>query len=401
MLTEHRQKTILDSTNGGIGAEFFQSIDENVPTIQDFINSNVMEQVTVKRPKPRCIDLFCGCGGLSKGFELAGFEVVGGIDFNEAAIKTFNRNFKNGKGICCDILNVDKKFIIEEFDNLKDIDVIIGGPPCQGFSSANRHNREGDDPRNKLFFEFVKFVDTAKPKVVVIENVRGIITNNNGYAKDRIIEIFKERGYKVAHQILDASSYGVPQKRLRNFFVMTKDELFDFKNLKTIDKPVTVQEAIADLYSIDSNEQYVEPQNPNSYLTYLRQHTKGLENHDVRFPAEIVQKRISFVKQGHNWQDVPVELWPTQRNNRHSSAYKRLDEKAPSVTIDTGNNHSNYFHPLYNRIPTVREAARLQSFPDGFIFVGNRSEQYRQVGNAVPPLLAKTIASEIIKKHLK
>ncbi|MDY6329932.1 MAG: DNA cytosine methyltransferase [Fibrobacter sp.] len=356
---------------------------------------------TRQKKKPTCIDLFCGCGGLSKGFELAGFKIVGGIDFNAAAIKTFNRNFKDGKGICCDILNVDKKFILNEFDNLKNIDVIIGGPPCQGFSSANRYNRECDDPRNKLFFEFIKFVDIAKPKAIVIENVRGIITKNNGYAKDRITEIFEERGYKVTHQILDASEYGVPQKRLRNFFVMTKNSPFSFASLKKIEKPITVSDAISDLYSYEKNQKYTEPTSPNVYLAYLRKGSTGLVNHDIRYPAEIVQKRISFVKQGRNWQDVPKELWPTQRNNRHSSAYKRLSDDMPSVTIDTGNNHSNYFHPRYNRIPTVREAARLQSFPDVFEFVGNRSEQYRQVGNAVPPLLAKVVAEEIIRSHLK
>ena len=141
-----------------------------------------------------------------------------------------------------------------------------------------------------------------------------------------------------------------------------------------------------------------------AYQKYLRRVDNLIYNHDNRYPAEIVQQRISFVPQGGNWQQVPVELWPSDRNNRHSSAYKRLDEKQPSVTIDTGNSHSNYFHPLFNRIPTVREAARLQSFPDEFVFVGNRSEQYRQVGNAVPPLLAKAIAmriKEILDKYEK
>ena len=144
--------------------------------------------------KYNCIDLFCGCGGLSEGFKLAGFNIVGGIDFNAKAIDTYNHNFKEAKGICCDLLQMDKDKIIEEFGDLKNIDVIIGGPPCQGFSSANRWQKETADPRNKLFFEFVKFVDLAKPKAVLIENVRGIVTRDNGYAKQRIEEIFKERG---------------------------------------------------------------------------------------------------------------------------------------------------------------------------------------------------------------
>lgn len=142
------------------------------------------------------------------------------------------------------------------------------------------------------------------------------------------------------------------------------------------------------------------PNTPKTkYQKYLRNKNNIIYNHDVRYPAEKVQHRISFVPQGGNWKNVPAELWPSDRKNRHSSAYKRLKEDDVSVTIDTGNNHSNYFHPKYNRIPTVREAARLQSFPDDFIFLGNRSDQYRQVGNAVPPLLAKSIA-EAIKELL-
>jgi len=348
----------------------------------------------------KVIDLFCGCGGLSEGFRLAGYTIVGGVDFNAPAIKTFNKNFPEAKGICCDLLNMDQSKIVQEFGDLSEIDVIIGGPPCQGFSAANRYKIEGEDPRNKLFFEFVKFVDLAKPKAIVIENVRGIVTSNNGYAKDRIYEIFESRGYSVNHRILNASDYGVPQRRLRNFFVMIRSDVkFDFDNLAKVKNEITVEDAIGELYGHEennSNEPFVLDIVPSTlYRRYLRASNNEVPNHEVRYPAEKVQHRISFVPQGGNWQDVPEELWPNDRKNRHSSAYKRLDVNEPSCTIDTGNNHSNYFHPLYNRIPTVREAARLQSFPDDFIFMGNRSEQYRQVGNAVPPLLAKVIADEL------
>lgn len=353
-----------------------------------------------ERKLPRVIDLFCGCGGLSEGFKLAGYTIVGGVDFNGPAIETYNKNFPEAKGICCDLLNMDQNKIIEEFENLEDIDVIIGGPPCQGFSAANRYKIEGEDPRNKLFFEFVKFVDLAKPKVVVIENVRGIVTSNNGYAKDRIYEIFESRGYSVNHKILSASDYGIPQRRQRNFFVMIKEgNKFDFDSLVKVAKEVTVEDAIGELYNYEdnnTNDPFVLPNEANSvYRKYLRSEDNKVANHEVRYPAEKVQHRISFVPQGGNWKYVPEKLWPTDRKNRHSSAYKRLDVNQPSCTIDTGNNHSNYFHPLYNRIPTVREAARLQSFPDDFVFKGNRSEQYRQVGNAVPPLLAKVIADQL------
>lgn len=347
------------------------------------------------------LDLFCGCGGLSEGFYLAGCNIIGGIDFNSAAIATYQKNFPQSKAICCDMLEITKDQIQKWLPSINEVDIVIGGPPCQGFSAANRYHLEGLDPRNKLFFEFVKFVELIQPKFVLIENVRGIITSNNGYAKERIYEIFENLGYSVTHRILNAADYGVPQNRLRNFFVISKGAPFDFDTIVRGTETTTVKDAIGELYDFEDHttESIKLTSAPDTrYRKYLRGATNTVFNHDIRYPAEKVQERIAFVPQGGNWQDVPEDMWPSQRNNRHSSAYKRLLENEPSVTIDTGNNHSNYFHPLYNRIPTVREAARLQSFPDDFVFVGNRSEQYRQVGNAVPPLLAKKIAEAIIRR---
>jgi len=345
-----------------------------------------------------CLDLFCGCGGLSKGFELAGFDVVGGVDFNAPAIRTFARNFPGAKAVCCDLMKMEPAQIAAEFP-CKRLDVLIGGPPCQGFSTANRYaDEEKRDPRNKLFFQFVKFVEMYEPRAILIENVRGILTMNNGYAKKRIYSIFREHGYHVNNEILNAADFGVPQRRLRNFFVMLREEEFDFGSLVRVPHCPTVKEAIGEFYEFENNSDGVvvlKSPPETSFQKYLRLADSSVSNHDVRYPAQKVQDRISFVPQGGNWQDVPAEMWPTNRNNRHSSAYKRLLETDQSCTIDTGNNHSNYFHPLYNRLPTVREAARLQSFPDSFVFTGNRSEQYRQVGNAVPPLLAKAIADRI------
>ena len=182
------------------------------------------------------------------------------------------------------------------------------------------------------------------------------------------------------------------------FRSLNKDK-FDFKTIKKVSPCPIVKEAIGELYKYEDNHGVMELQlEPKTeYQQYLRASNNVVVNHDVRYPAQKVQDRIAYVPQGGNCSDVPEELWPSQRSNRHSSAYKRLVENDQSVTIDTGNSHSNYFHPLYNRIPTVREAARLQSFKDEFIFEGNRSEQYRQVGNAVPPLLAKAIADRLME----
>lgn len=347
--------------------------------------------------KYKVLDLFCGCGGISEGFRLAGCEIVMGIDINQAAIDTYNKNFGEGKGVCCNLLDYNENEIVKSKILNEGIDIIIGGPPCQGFSAANRWNDTSNDVRNQLFFEYVKFVDLLKPKAILIENVGQIITKNNGYVKDKIYEIFESRGYKVNHSILKAEEYGVPQKRRRNFFVILRNEVFDFSSIKK-EKLVTVKEAISDLYNFKQNEDgiYLGKKPTNDYMEYIR-NSKYIFNHYISYPTLDTQLKMNYVPQGGNWRNIPEHMFKTIRNNRHSSAYRRLSENEPSVTIDTGNAHSNYYHPLYNRIPTVREAARLQSFSDSFVFMGSKSEQYVQVGNAVPPLLAKAIATTIIE----
>ena len=349
--------------------------------------------------KHKVLDLFCGCGGLSEGFRLAGFDIVMGIDFNRAAIDTYNQNFGENKGVCIDLLEYQSEQIVASSAMKEKVDVIIGGPPCQGFSSANRWNDTNNDPRNKLFMEYFKFVKLLNPDVVVIENVAQITSKNNGEVKDAIYELYEELGYTVSHAVLKAEDYGVPQKRRRNFFVMLKNEAFDFDSLVKLPK-VTVKEAIGDLYDYKQNDDGVYLGKPatNAFLKYAR-NSEYIKNNYIAFPSLATQEKMKHVPQGGNWRDIPPEMFKTVRNNRHSSAYRRLKEDDQSVTIDTGNAHSNYYHPLYNRIPTVREAARLQSFSDAFVFCGSKSDQYRQVGNAVPPLLAKALA-DAIKKTL-
>jgi len=347
------------------------------------------------------LDLFSGCGGISLGFKLAGFNISGGVDIDPDSIKTFQKNFPKSKAICESLLEYSDEKIIEDFGG-EEIEIVVGGPPCQGFSSANRWQKENEDPRNKLFFEYLRFVELLKPKAVVIENVRGILTRDNGFAKSRIEKLLKDLGYIVDCKVLNASDYGVPQNRLRAFFVAIRNdykETFDFDQLIKKQK-VTVKEAIGELYDLDKNPKRKLTTKPqNKYLKYLRKENQEIFNHETKYPAKLTQERISHVPQGGNWANIPTELFPNNRSNRHSSAFKRLDEQACSVTIDTGNAHSNYFHPLYNRIPTVREAARIQSFKDDFILEGSRTSQYRQIGNAVPPLLAKAVADEL-KKYL-
>ena len=349
----------------------------------------------------KVLDLFCGCGGLILGFEQAGFEIIGGIDINPDAIATFQLNFPHAAAIQGDLEMLSIEAIQEHIPHLAKVEVLIGGPPCQGFSSANRWTHESEDVRNRLFFEFVALADYIQPKAILIENVRGIITKDNGYAKDRIYQIFQERGYNVCHRVLNASHYGVPQNRHRNFFVMTKKSDFNFDTLVESESTPTVGEALREMYVFESATEtdthvFANPATTD-YQRYLRASDNRIRNHEIRYPAQIVQERIGHVPQGDNWRAVPTELWPTQRNNRHSSAYRRLHEERPSVTIDTGNTHSNYFHPTFNRLPSPREAARLQSFPDSFFFTGTRSPQYIQVGNAVPPLLAKAIAKALLE----
>lgn len=352
------------------------------------------------KKKYKVLDLFCGCGGISEGYYLSGFDIAGGIDFNEHATLTFKHNFKNAKVHSIDITTFPNEQILEEYG---DVDVIVGGPPCQGFSTANRHQKETDDPRNKLFFEYIRFVQQIHPKLIMIENVRGLLTRDSGYAIDRIKEILGAEEYNITYRVLDASEYGVPQNRKRAIIVGVrkdfKDVFFDFDRLVKQPK-TTVGDAIGELYTFEQSpegKKTISTPADTPLRKFLRTEDNTILDQDIVYPAQKVQDRIMHVPQGGNWQDVPEGLWPNNRKNRHSSAYKRLDPNTQSCTIDTGNAHSNYFHPIYNRIPTIRESARLQSFPDSFEFQGPRGSKYRQVGNAVPPLLAKAIADEIKK----
>ena len=322
--------------------------------------------------KIKVLDLFCGAGGLSLGFQMAGYCIYGGVDFSEAAMLTHKNNFNSKYEYCGDISNISDETIERKFVNK--IDIIIGGPPCQGFSGLNRRNKDGNDPRNMLFKQYLRFVSIIKPKVVVIENVKQILSAKNGTVKNEIIEVLTNLGYNVVYSILDASKYGVPQSRHRNIFVGVKKEIgiFDFNLLKNYERPmVTVYDAISDIADIedyvvcDKNKSsfYQLNEAKTEYQKIMRKGMDGkLYNHLMYYPTANVQKMISYVPQGGNWKYVPKELFKSERDNRQSNYLRRLSYDSQSITIDTG--HNVYFHPVFNRVPTIRESERLQSFQD-------------------------------------
>lgn len=347
------------------------------------------------------VDLFCGAGGLSKGFMDAGFDVKLGVDFDDAALNTFAKNHGDAEALKLDLF--DLKNIIQIENKLKEkdvdqLDVLIGGPPCQGFSLAG--NRVESDERNGLYTAMVKTAELLKPKVVLLENVPGMLTLYDGKVKERIFDDFEKLGYKMNVKVLYAPEYGIPQIRKRAIFigVLNGKEPFDYPTpLLKENEFITCEQAISDLPSLEGDEDYsvntvrdylCEPM--TEYQKKMRTNSNSVHNH---MPTKHAQKTIDHIKlvpDGGKYTDLPSEL--ADKFKYHESLH-RYNSRKPSLTIDTG--HRTHFHYKYNRIPTVRENARLQSFPDDFIFYGNKQQQYRQVGNAVPPLLGYALAKQI------
>ena len=343
------------------------------------------------------IDLFCGCGGFSKGFEEAGFDICMGIDVWGDATNTYKKNFPNSKVITGDITKYtgnDLLHILEQ--KAEEIDVIIGGPPCQGFSVSGK--RMMDDPRNSLYKSFVKIVRDIHPKAFVMENVPGLAKLFEGVIKKQVINDFSELGYKVKVQQLIACDFGVPQARKRIFFVGIRSDIGKDYNFPTPQygeglKPyITCQDAISDLDFIGDTTLLQEHASyelaaQTEYQNEMRANSNALLNHVATIHTDKTRSIIKMVPDGGNYKDLPQELWSTRKVH---IAWTRMDSKKPCFTIDTGHNH--HFHYRANRVPTVRESARIQSFPDNFEFLGIKTSQLKQVGNAVPPLLSKAVA---------
>lgn len=348
------------------------------------------------------LDLFSGAGGLSRGFLDAGYNVVLGVDFDDMALKTFKENHGNAEAMKLDLFNHENISYIEEFLKSRniDLDVLVGGPPCQGFSLAGP--RDVDDKRNTLYTAMVKVAEKFKPKVVVLENVPGLLKLYEGKGAKRIIEDFTKIGYKIKPQILYAPDFGIPQIRKRVIFVglLNSEEEFEFPTpIYSKNEYITCEQAISDLPALDGilgeEVQEYEYEPISEYQNIMRKKSNKIYNHIGTIHADKTIKMISMVPEGKNYKALPEEY---RSQFKYNEALTRYHSKKPSLTINTG--HRSHFHYKYNRIPTVRESARLQSFPDDFIFYGNKTQQYKQVGNAVPPMLGYYIALKL-KKYLK
>ena len=343
------------------------------------------------------IDLFAGCGGLSKGFMDAGFDIIVGVDNDQAALNTFAKNHGAAIAMNADLSKQETFDEIKRVAGERSIDVIIAGPPCQGFSLTGPRNF--DDKRNKLYLAVIEIVKQYKPKGFIIENVPGMATLYGGQIKQEILQRFRKLGYNIECRILCAADYGVPQMRKRLIFMGVREDI----GVPHFPEPIlgdghyiTCREAIGDLpqrvseLGEEESEYVSEP--TTEYQRLMRGTSTVLYNHVATDHKQFVKDTIALVPEGGNYKDLPPG-WGESR--KFHMAWTRLDGNAPSRTVDTG--HRNIFHYTLNRVPTVRENARIQSFPDSFIFTGTRTQQSRQVGNAVPPLLGYALGKELRK----
>lgn len=343
----------------------------------------------------KIIDLFSGVGGLSLGFEEAGFNTVASVDLWDDAIATFNHNRSNKVGYVIDIKNFNDTILPKIIKENK-ITGVIGGPPCQGYSSARLSDKSTridgiNEDRNQLYLEFFRTVKMAKPEFFLLENVRGMVSLNDGAFVKDILKRFGQLGYTIEYRVLNAADYGVPQNRFRVFFVGFKGKVFEFPKPKGY--VVDTETAISDL-PIDPimGPQEYSVKAKNSYQRNIRRGSKLILNHEPTNHSEQTKEIISMIPDGGSIKSIDPSYWTIRKYNK---AFQRMDSKKPSHTIDTG--HRNYFHYKADRIPTVRESARIQSFPDWFVFQGSKTSQFKQVGNAVPPLMAYELACQIAK----
>ncbi|RDY22473.1 DNA cytosine methyltransferase [Romboutsia maritimum] len=346
----------------------------------------------------KVIDLFSGIGGLSLGFRLEGFEISIANEIDASIAESYKKNHPETYVINQDITELEIESVFKDFHNSNNT-IVIGGPPCQGFSQKG--SRLGlDDTRNYLFKYFFNVVDYVKPQYFVMENVPNMLTACNGYFKNEIVSLFNKIGYSIDYGILNSYDYGVPQERRRAFILGKKGDI-KLNLPKPIDTKVSAWDAISDLSYLESGEgEFLQDYKINSNTSYqklMRCNSKILYNHTVTKHSELALERLKLIPPEQGREVLPPEHIT---GSIFSGTWSRIIKSKPSVTITTRfdtPSSGRFSHPYLNRAITVREAARLQSFPDDIIFYGNKSSQMKQVGNAVPPLLAQEIAKKIKK----
>lgn len=356
--------------------------------------------------------MFSGAGGLSLGFEQAGFDIRYAIECDKFAAETYRNNRKN-KNVNVDIRDIREISPREVLNKLGmkkgELDIVIGGPPCQGFSISNMRTRNLDNPKNQLVFKFVEFVRVLKPKWFLMENVAGLDSFEKGSFRDNLIEIFHNIGYKTKTIILNAANFGVPQNRNRIFFIgnRTDNSINFIESLKKtkIENHITVNDAISDLPSLENGhniniKSYRYNRKLTGYQSLMRNGMNGkVCNNFVSKSTDLALKRYRHIMQGENLLILAKRrpsLVTNYKNvwNCHHWIYLRLSWDKPSVALN--NYRKNMLiHPDEDRGLSVREAARLQSFPDNYLFYGPLGYQQQQVANAVPPLLVNELAGLI------
>ncbi len=379
------------------------------------------------------VDLFSGAGGLSCGLEMAGFETIASVEQERVYAETFAKNHPHAQVFVEDIRELSRKNLPALLGVKKgELELLAGGPPCQGFS-INAPIRTLDDPRNHLFKDYLTFVEKLSPRAVLIENVTGIVSLGQGTVVEQIYRELESLGYSVAHRILFAGHYGVPQMRYRTIILAIRDHQgtvafpepthsahgnANFTQAKTLClqldplftrhlKPqTTVGDAISDLPPVEAGQmngalRYASPAQ-NEYQRIMRKSSRAVMDHHGHRIAPINKERLRHIPQGGSWRDIPHDLLPAglkrARRSDHTKRYGRLDPKGLCSTILTkcDPHWGSFFHPTQDRVLTVREAARIQSFPDCFHFTGSVGDQYAQVGNAVPPLMARAVGKTIL-----
>lgn len=357
---------------------------------------------------PTAIDLFAGAGGLSLGFASAGFRVLQAVEAAPDPARTYQHNHPDTDLIPSNVIDLDPSDCLKRASLQKgELACLIGGPPCQGFSESNRRTRTLDNPRNQLYTEFFRFLAAFEPRTFVLENVAGIKTLAGGQVLRDIVARGEMRGYNVEPILLNAVEYGVPQLRRRFFVVGFRAGGPSFVPPRPTHgagrkRIVTVYDAIADLpqLSAGNNVDWLPYPATSTLSAYQRLMRRGnrriVQGNLVTRNSPLVLKRYARICPGQNWEAIPVGLMENyqDRSRCHTGIYHRLEFTCASKVI--GNFRKNMLiHPIQDRGLSIREAARLQSFPDRYVFLGSIGFQQQQVGDAVPPLLAQAVGDAV------